>query len=382
MRKLTLLVSLLLITNVLAVMAVDDVIGEVVYIEGDVTLYRDSEILDYYLDFGTEVENFDHLEVGPDGFIEIEIYRSTGIGSTIKVNSNSALYLDITSLQTSQRGGVELLNGTASFNVAQLVGGSQLDIRTSNATMGVRGTEFDVQIAVNGEVLLSTSEGRVEVTTDTDEVLYSVPGQVVQRGDDNGWENLPVATTELESFRRNWITDRIEAYRANPGRALRFYATRYIELKDRFIDAYVDLMRNRDVIESWIQEDRRGEIGGTATRLRQKRQLVGALLRLRAVLFMYERVYYRIVDLYGLFQEGIGSGTITQGLDAARFFRQFRDEQSTFAQRMIEVRYILKLYALRNEGRSPLDIFTNDGFENADDFFGSSNGFFDSSDGF
>jgi hypothetical protein len=117
-------------------------------------------------------------------------------------------------------------------------------------------------------------------------------------------------------------------------------------------------MDNRVIIQKWIQEDRENRLGTRMEQLREKRQIVGDLLDVRRVLFQWERIYYRVLELEEYFNEANpGDGVIRQGMTFRTFFSQIGAERSTLDARMQEVRYINKLYALRNEGRSPLDMF-------------------------
>jgi hypothetical protein len=48
--------------------------GTITYIEGYVDLYRDGELLDWELvDIGFDIQEFDLIETGDDGLVEIEV---------------------------------------------------------------------------------------------------------------------------------------------------------------------------------------------------------------------------------------------------------------------------------------------------------------------
>ena len=61
---------------------------------------------------------------------------------------------------------------------------------------------------------------------------------------------------------------------------LRFHGRRYLEAREQFIDAYTNLMSHRDVLDEWMDESRRG-VRPRAGDLRERRELVAALLRVR-----------------------------------------------------------------------------------------------------
>src|SRR5262249_12007362 len=153
--------------------ALSDEIGEITYIEGDVRILRNAKILSGKdVDFGTALQNYDQIRVGKNGAVEFAIDPKTGIDATVTVKPSSTVTLDITSLKNSQKGAIDLLAGGVEFKVKKLTGGNSLNLRTGSANMGVRGTQFAVDFSVNGDILLTTSEGRVETTTDNGKTLY------------------------------------------------------------------------------------------------------------------------------------------------------------------------------------------------------------------
>jgi hypothetical protein len=234
--------------------------------------------------------------------------------------------------------------------------------------MGVRGTTFQVFIAVNGDILVSCEEGKVECQDDSGDVLYAAPGRVVERTEDAVFRNIPVAIGDLDEFRKNWNAEKIEAFKANAGRVLKYYSERYLELRDKFIEEFGDLLMRRDILDKWIKEDQEGRIGSTAARMREKKAIFGKLADIRKVLFIFEKIYYRVLELHGYYQEGYGRGLIRPGLTAAGFFNMFQEDRETLLDYMSDVRYVMKLYAKRNGGELPFDAFSD--FSDEDDFFG------------
>ena len=359
MKKLSLLILFILVLTGIsapALFARTDVIGEIVYMIGTPRIMRNSGAVTQRIGIGFPIENFDLVSVPANGIVEVSLRSATGFQSRITIRGGSTMSFDITSLQSTQQGSIQLMRGTVSVDVAGMNRNSRLNVRTGTATMGVRGTKFDVTTAPTGEVLVSTTEGRVAVETDQGQTFFSEPGRVVQLIDER-WSEVPVRVTDLETFIRTWNAERIDALRANFPRAVRNYATRYFDYRDRFIQAYIQLMRNRAVIQKWIQEDQENRVGTTIEQLREKRQIAGALLNIRRVLFFFERIYFRVLELEEYFGQGFGDGVIEGNLTISGFFREVRAERDLFEQRMQEIRYINKLFALRNDGRGPFDLF-------------------------
>jgi hypothetical protein len=101
--------------------------------------------------------------------------------------------------------------------------------------------------------------------------------------------------------------------------------------------------------------------------LREKKRLIGYILQLRRILFVFERFYFRLAELEDYYRQGYGQGTLEGPLTSQAFFDAFDRDRQVLARRMAEVRYVIKLYAKRNEGAFP----TDRGEEEETEFFGT-----------
>lgn len=346
----------------------DEAIGEISYLEGGLRVVRNGKHLTRGVTFGFNVEQLDQFTTGSDGYAEVNVFPSTGVSGTVKIQPNTSFYFDLSNLREGKGGTLEMLAGSVGLSVKKLAGRSRMEVRTRGAVMGVRGTTFQVFIAVNGDILVSCEEGKVECQDDSGDVLYAAPGRVVERTEDAVFRNIPVAIGDLDEFRKNWNAEKIEAFKANAGRVLKYYSERYLELRDKFIEEFGDLLMRRDILDKWIKEDQEGRIGSTAARMREKKAIFGKLADIRKVLFIFEKIYYRVLELHGYYQEGYGRGLIRPGLTAAGFFNMFQEDRETLLDYMSDVRYVMKLYAKRNGGELPFDAFSD--FSDEDDFFG------------
>jgi hypothetical protein len=371
LKKAILTLSLLLAG---AVLLLAENIGEIVYFEGEISIQRDTSVLtELDIDFGEGIQNYDLVTTGPNSYVEIELFASTGIAGTIKMDPGSAFYLEISELRAEQVGNVELLAGRLNFQIDKMAGSSGFEVRTQAAVMGVRGTTFSVITAPQGEILVTTREGRVEVSDSEGSVSYAQPGQVVEASEENPIQTIPATVDTLEGFEKNWVASRIEAFRGNAPRAIANYARRFEQLRNQFKRSFQRLEDVRDILDKWKTEDRSGRIGGRMELMREKRQVIGALLAIRRNVFMFERVYYRLSELKTYVdQDGI-TGNIRGGYSIRDFYRDFARESVEIRRMLSEYRFILKLYSKRNDGRNPVDEFGDDAF--GDDNFGSSDGF-------
>lgn len=342
--------------------------GEIEYVEGDVTLSRGGKSLGD-LNIGDEVRVDDFIKTGPDGTAVIAMNRATGMRGTLAVKSRSAVYVRMTQDSAGSKTTLELVAGQIGSKVAKLSGSPTLQVKTDTAAMGVRGTEFGVSTSVSGNMVIFCTEGAVE-TTDGDSTMQVPAGKAVEKRPGERLRLLPVAVSSPEEFAKRWIADEIEAFRANPARVVAFYEKRYTDLSSRFVAALDDLQK-KAALRKWIEEDKSGTRINprSSDTLREKKELIQSFVELRKILFLFERIYYRLDEAADLAAGTPGERSeIRPGLTVGAFLKQFRDERERLAKMMAFFRYAERLYALRNEGGAGFSGLGGDD----DDFFGSS----------
>ena len=342
-------------------------IGSIAYLEEGVEIDRNRETIpswDVYIGMG--VENYDLLRTDETGYAEVELDSPRSAPSIVRISPNTSFYFEMNKIGRDDTTTIGLITGSLSVKVAKLSGRQSVEVATESALMGVRGTDFGVTLSPGGDILVTAEEGRVSCIDDSGQELFAEPGAVVEKRPGELFRQIPVAVSDLETFRRDWYAERLEVFKANALRAIKFYAGRYMQLKSRFDSAYAELQGNDPVLRKWYEEDRRGQIGGRMESLREKRELIGALLELRKILYIFERVYFRLVELEGYYREGYGRGQIEPGLSSAAFFNRFNREKEELGKKMAELRYITKLYAKRNDGNFPTDLLE----QGEEEFFG------------
>ena len=352
-----------------------DGVGEISYIADRATITRNGKT--QRADFGSQIENFDSITTAAKGLAEIAVYPETGIDGTIRVQPNTTLYLELSSLRGEQKAAVELLSGSVSAAVKKLAGKSEFAIRGQGVVMGVRGTSFDVATSAAGDVLVTCSEGRVVCTDENGTELAAEPGTAVEKTADGDFRSIPVRVSDIEAFRRNWNAEKIEAFKANAGLVIRDYAARYIDLKAKFDEAYRGLLVRHDILDKWFREDAKNTVGTKVETMREKTALMPALMKIRGVNFLFERVYHRLLELQEYHRQGFGKGYVGGGVNADQFFRRLQNEAGDLENRTGIVRYALKLYAKRNDGVSLFDDLlggkgpVDSGISEEEDFFKS-----------
>jgi hypothetical protein len=362
-RILTLTCALLLAA---ALLPAAEKLGDITYLEGDVTVLRNSEELDG-VQVGLDIQNFDVMKTGPDGLAEIAVATAKSPRMTIKVSPGTQFSFEISKVGGRQQTTVGLISGTVSLKVAKLAGTQSVNVKSDAAAMGVRGTQFTVTSPPTGDILVTCDEGEVTCTDDEGRELAALPGTVVEKRPGELFRTVPVAVSSLETFRKNWNAERIEALRANALRAIRNLAALYVTLSRDFNANYAELMKQQAVLSKWQDEDRKGKIGGAMDIMREKKDIVRHLFALRRTLFKFERVYFRLLELKDYHDQGFGRGTIAAGETTTQFFQKLEKEKKDMLRKMAVIRYVTKLYALRNDGRVPTG--ASDDEESAGEFF-------------
>jgi hypothetical protein len=345
--------------------------------EEGVEIDRDRETIPAWDVFiGMGVENYDLVRTDDTGYAEVDVDSPRSAPSIVRISPNTSFYFEMNKIGRDDTTTIGLITGSLSVKVAKLSGRQNVEVATESAIMGVRGTDFAVTLSPGGDILVTAEEGRVSCIDDSGRELFAEPGTVVEKRPGELFREIPVSVSDLKTFQTEWYADRLEVFKANALRAITFYADRYLRLKSRFDSAYADLQDDGPILRKWYEEDRRGEIAGRMESMREKKELIGELLELRKILYIFERVYFRLVELEGYYRQGYGRGQIEPGLSSAAFFNRFNREKQELVENMAELRYITKLYAKRNNGNFPTDLFE----QGEEEFFGEEDSFFEEED--
>ncbi len=354
MRRTLLIVLLPLLLASATILWSQDKIGEAVYMEGDVSLVRNGVSLDpSAVTIGIPIDNFDFMKTGDDGNAQVKVGSPQIPSSTVTISPDTQFTFELSVLDTRQHSSFNLISGSLSLKVSRLTKAQDLEIQTESAALGVRGTEFTVSTSISGDVLVTCSTGEVICTAGNGTEYRAVPGTVVENRAEGTFRQIPVPATGLESFRRTWTAERMEAAKTNALPLIQSNALRYQQLRVSYDKDYAELMRQRLIISKWSAEDNRGGMGSPADIEREKASIAATMTRLRQTQFMLERSYYRLQSLKTLHDQGYGHGTISGSLRTEQFFDQLKREGADVEGRMATVRNVTRLYARRNHGFDP-----------------------------
>ncbi len=344
--------------------------GTVNYVENTVSIVRAGKPVKAPADIGDQLFPDDMIKTAGDSYVVIDLDKSTGMSGTLTIKPGSVVYLRLSPDATKPRSTIELIAGQIGSKLSKISGSPTFQVSTESTVMGVRGTTFGVSAAVNGSILITCTEGMVTANDGTMNV--EVPaGKAAEKKPAERLRLVPVSVSTMEQFEASWFADAIEAFRADPAKALRDYEKRYTDLSAKFATAFDPLQRS-EVLSKWLREDSEGKTPASrsAEVPKEKKAIIGTLLEVRKVLFLFERIYYRLVELSALV-----SGTTAErqelraGFTVGDFLRKLESEAGALERKVNLFRQAERLYALRNEGSADLP-----GSSSSSDFFGSSDG--------
>lgn len=320
------------------------VTGTIDYLEGIVDVHRDGEMLDWTMvDIGFDLEQYDLVETGDDGYVEISIDSPSSSGNLVRVSENTAFYFDFEEKGGKQETRFEMLTGSLAFKVQKVAGAGEVSVKTESAVMGVRGTEFTVTTAPEGSILVTCETGRVSCSDDTGREYFSVPGNAVEKPRDAAMRDISIDIGDIELFRQQWFEQKIENFIPNSSLVMKSFVETFVDNSDRFNDAYNELMKHSAVFKRWERDIDAGRSVGSA--VKDKIEVSPAIFKMRSVLFIFEHSYYRIKALQDMYENyGVPNVRISSGYSLDDFFDDFDRSSRNFAWKLSQVRYIFKLY--------------------------------------
>ena len=351
-------------------------VGGIDYAEGGVSIERNGKSI-ASPNIGEPIFSGDLIRTQGDGMLVIALDRITGLQGNVTVKAGSSVYIALDELRNEPRTRIQILTGAIGSKVSKLAGSPTVTVATSSVVMTVRGTEYEVVVSINADdaspsaqqaTLVACAESEVSVRDGQDEV--EVPaGKALEKRPGERFHLIPVAVSSIKAFGERWIADEISAFRADAPRALADYANRYAELSARFAAAYEPFQKSQTP-KKWADEDQAGTkiVPLDPEALREDKEIAGYLFNIKKVLFVFERVYYRVDEI-----SDVIAGTpdekamVRPGQTAGDFLAKVKAERENLAAEVARFRYIETLYGERNpEG---------DAFSSDDDFFKSSDGF-------
>jgi hypothetical protein len=329
------------------------VVGEINYVSGEVSIIRNGKTLDAkQVKIGGPVEDFDLVRTGAKGLVELTVRTPSKEAIQLKVQSNTAFAIEMGKISKDKdQATFRMMSGTLALKVDKL-SGSEVQVKTKSAAMGVRGTDFEVTTAPTEDLLVTCVEGEVMCTDANGDEESVKPGNVIELiADEGGFHNLPVTKAELAAYRQNWFVKRIEVFKAVAPKVVKGLSATFNLSYQALVKSYEALKRSGKIIDKWMKEDREGKYASRAELLREKKAIIGAIFKIKISLFAFEHVYYRLLELEYYVNQGYGANDP----EVKQFFAELARKKQNIEMMMAEITYVFKLYAIRNDGYLPAD---------------------------
>lgn len=305
-------------------------------LEGEVTVLRSGVLIpSEKIAEGFSLDAFDTVSTGTTGRADIRFPASTGIAGNLRLDPNTSLYLDLTSLKKVQTIGVELLAGAVTVRSSAVTGASVVEVRTDWGVFSGPGPNFRVVTSAAGDVLVTSAAGRVQCRIPSRSVFIE-PGSIVQvLALEKSVQTLPVNVSTLEAYEGTWARQRSQTFRDQSAVYFRSLASRY--------QLQVGLFQR-----AWDRVQRESKDDDKALR--------AAAANLRRAAFPLERSIFRIRALKGLLDVGGLSPSVelSRGYAAKEFFRQAALDEPLWLARLAEARGMYRTLAERSGGVFPM----------------------------
>ncbi|MDA3852094.1 MAG: FecR family protein [Spirochaetaceae bacterium] len=338
--------------------------GNIAYLEGTVDVSRNGEFLSYYdVDYGLQIEEEDIISTGPDGYVEIEL-NAPAAGTVLKVEGNTSFYFSTNAGQTDMK----LLSGTLALKVGLLTQGENLNVHTESAVMGVRGTEFTVNVAADSELLITCKEGKVACSSSARET-FAEPGTVSTWSQTGDLTEDNVNPSDLDEYTQHWQQARIDALMINGLRATEYYRRQLETYQARMTNAMDTLLANERMLQNYSTKMNQGVTLSRTEAARDKIALSRGILEVRSNLVMYEQIFFTLSQLQYYHNQGVGAGRFSDGSSSESFYREFERNKRANMTMIAKAHYYMRVYtyidhyASANDvmggGNSGLDSFLN-----------------------
>jgi len=341
---------LIFLSMAIFMVAADEPVGQVVYLEGIVDLHRDGAILELFdSDVGLEIYNQDLIETGDDGRLEIEMIAYTNPGTMIKVSESTAFYIDFSRRSGEVQLDVPLLAGALAFKVKKLVGSESLNVNTPSAVASVRGTDFEVVTAPEGSILVLCEEGRVVCEDDRKNRQYAQAGRVVEKRSGENVRAQVIDPGDEQLYRAFWSNQREQVFRAGAPTFVKAYAIQYLNSLPRFAEAYQKSVAHAETLKRYSH----AEGGSNSDLLLIYNEISKDLIPARGIFNLFEQIFYSVKTLQGYHAQGIGQVQISEDLNSREFFNGFTAYEPVLKSQLAEMHYMYKLFTQLASVASP-----------------------------
>jgi hypothetical protein len=316
---------------------------------GTVSITRAGKVYDDIDPGVTKILDGDMIKTEGDGLLVFQTDKATGFTGTITIKAKTVLYVSLKDVKGQKQTSLNVVSGSVASKVAKLTGSPSMVVNTESAVMAVRGTEYSASSSINGNVMFTCTEGSVTVseTGNPDAKGTLSAGKAVERR--SGAQIAFVDTTgiDLRRFADRWMLDEIGVFKANIKKAVDQFMALYDENRGGLFDENYEQFQTSEIITRWLAEERSGtaKVGDP-----DYIKLKPLMLKIRAKLFIFERIYYRVLEIKSIAEEdpAILRVQVRAGVTVGDFLRRVEAEKDLIAKRIAFFRFIEQLAAKRS----------------------------------
>ncbi len=317
--------------------------GKIIYYDGEIEIQRNNKILETDdIGIGFEIEEYDLIATGADGYAEIQVDSSVSDRVLIKIENNSSFYFQIKKQDEKTNFIMRLLSGNIFIKVNKMFSNSSMNVLSRSATLGVRGTEFFVTTSPEGSLLVTCPEGSVSCRSTLGEELIAGDGKIVEFLHGQQLKSRPVSDELLNDFRFEWMVERERVFRSMSFSIIKPVAIQYEELYKRFDEAYNDLKKNGKIFKKYAD----GKTKIPSSEIMKDKIIVSpAVIKMRGVFYIFEEYFYRVEELDRYNSQAPVKGKIRKGYSISDFMKDYEKDSKDTKKMIVFARYALKSFS-------------------------------------
>ncbi len=357
--------------------------GILVYLDGTVEIHKNGEITGpKNLNPGFELEDYDLLETGTDGYAEFDINAFISDGTydriSVKIENNTSVYFKSSKNRDEDFLQLILFTGGMTVNTGKLSSGRNMTVRAAgNAVIKVNDADFDVLTAPDGSILVTCNEGSLECgiapgsASGSTLTEKAASGMVVDIIQGRNIKILDISPEMFDLYKTEWSAEKLRMFRAGSfsltkpviikyEEYLEKYNLYYKEFRgfDKIFRKYKDLIIEPDEpsmpydndsilqkSDNSVQNEIADENMEMDALIADKIKVSPVVYKMRNVFFTYEELFYRIKEIKRYHDQIPVKGSLRKKYDIDDFMKDFQKNYKATEKKNSYVRQSFNIYS-------------------------------------
>lgn len=370
-RLVLILFSCLLFLSICSLLSADAK-GTLVYLDGNVEIHKSGEITGIdKLKTGFEINCYDLIETGADGYAEFEISQfmpeSAAESVILKIENYTSVYF--VSGKNMEEGFVQLhlLTGSINVKTGKLPSGEGMTVRTAgDGLVKANDASFCVVTAPDGAILVACSEGDLEFSIPSDRMVMekAEAGMIVDAVPGHNIRSLDISAERFDVYKTEWSAERLRVFRSSAfsltkpvliqyEEYLEKYNLFYKELRasDKIFNKYKDSIiqyGSDDIVnkaDNTVESQTDGENLKKKDIIADKLKAAPAVFKMRNIYFTFEELFFRIKDIKRYHDQIPVKGALRKKYDIDDFMKDFQKNHKTVEKKNTYVRQAFNIYS-------------------------------------